>query len=42
MLDADPVRLARAFANILNNAAKYTENGGRIWLKPDARAMKSS
>ncbi len=31
-LDADPVRLAQVFSNILNNACKYTEPGGRIWL----------
>lgn len=31
-LDADPVRLAQIFANLLNNAAKYTEPGGQISL----------
>jgi PAS domain S-box-containing protein len=31
-LDADPVRLAQAFSNLLNNAARYTEAGGHIRL----------
>jgi CheY-like chemotaxis protein len=29
-LDADPVRLTQVFANLLNNACKYTPTGGRI------------
>ena len=30
VIDADPVRLAQVFANLLNNSAKYTPDGGRI------------
>jgi CheY-like chemotaxis protein/two-component sensor histidine kinase len=35
-LDADPVRLAQVFSNLLNNAAKYTEPGGRISLTAES------
>ena len=31
-IDGDPVRLAQVFANLLNNAAKYTPTGGSIKL----------
>jgi signal transduction histidine kinase len=31
-LDADRVRLAQVFSNLLNNTAKYTEAGGRVTL----------
>jgi PAS domain S-box-containing protein len=30
LLDADPVRLAQILANLLNNAAKYSDKGGLI------------
>ena len=30
IVDADPVRLSQVIANLLNIAAKYTEDGGRI------------
>lgn len=31
-IDADPVRIAQVFGNLLNNAAKYAEPGGRIHI----------
>jgi signal transduction histidine kinase len=34
-LDADPLRLTQVLANLLNNASKYTDAGGRIAI--DAR-----
>jgi PAS domain S-box-containing protein len=36
-LDADPVRLAQVFANLLTNAAKYTDRGGHIRLTAERR-----
>src|SRR5436853_6736728 len=29
---ADPTRLEQVLTNLLNNAARYTPEGGRIWL----------
>jgi PAS domain S-box-containing protein len=31
-LEGDEVRLAQVVANLLSNAAKYTDSGGHIWL----------
>jgi PAS domain S-box-containing protein len=31
-VDADLTRMAQVLTNLLNNAAKYTEEGGQIWL----------
>jgi signal transduction histidine kinase/DNA-binding response OmpR family regulator len=33
LIDADPVRLAQAFSNLLNNASKYSEKGSQIWFE---------
>jgi PAS domain S-box-containing protein len=36
VLEADVLRLSQAIANVLNNAAKYTDRGGRIALDADS------
>jgi PAS domain S-box-containing protein len=44
VLLADRVRLTQVFANLLNNAAKYTDPGGRIWVdvrREDGHAVVS-
>jgi PAS domain S-box-containing protein len=39
-LDADPIRLAQVFSNLLTNAAKYTEKGGHIWLTAERQGSE--
>jgi CheY-like chemotaxis protein len=34
-IDGDPVRLGQIVSNLLSNAARYTERGGRIWLRAE-------
>lgn len=36
-LDADLTRIAQIGTNLLNNAAKYTEAGGQIWLSAEMK-----
>lgn len=33
IVEADPDRLGQVFINLITNAAKYTHDGGRIWVK---------
>lgn len=35
MLMADPNRLAQVMSNLLNNAARYTPEGGQIWIRAE-------
>jgi CheY-like chemotaxis protein len=36
-VEADPVRLAQVFSNLLHNAAKYTPNGGSVSIEADVQ-----
>ncbi|HYV17848.1 MAG TPA: ATP-binding protein [Verrucomicrobiae bacterium] len=40
-LDADPVRLTQIFTNLLDNACKYMEPGGRVWLSAETAPARA-
>ncbi|QGM46005.1 ATP-binding protein [Methylocystis heyeri] len=40
-IEADPVRIAQVVSNLLNNAAKYTDPGGRIELGVERRGCEA-
>ena len=37
ILDADAVRLTQVLSNLLNNAVRYTDEGGHIWISAEAQ-----
>ena len=39
-VDADPVRLAQVFSNLINNAGKYTPPGGRVRLTVERKGAQ--
>jgi CheY-like chemotaxis protein/nitrogen-specific signal transduction histidine kinase len=41
-IDGDAMRLAQVVANLVNNAAKYTEERGNIWLRAEKQGAQVS
>jgi CheY-like chemotaxis protein len=41
LIEADPMRIGQVMANLLNNAAKYTPQGGQIWLSARREGVRA-
>ena len=41
-LSADPTRLAQVIGNLLNNASKFTDKGGHVWLTVEKDGTRRS
>jgi signal transduction histidine kinase/CheY-like chemotaxis protein len=41
IVEGDSVRLTQVFANLINNAAKYTDVGGHIWVEVDCESSNA-
>jgi len=41
-LNGDPIRLAQVVGNLLSNACKFTEKGGRIWLTVEREGERAA
>jgi PAS domain S-box-containing protein len=39
-VQADPVRLAQVFSNLLTNSAKYMDEGGSIWVAAERQGLE--
>ena len=40
-IEGDPIRLAQVISNLLNNASKYTDRRGHIWLEATAENQRA-
>jgi PAS domain S-box-containing protein len=41
-LEADPARMEQVMSNLISNAAKYTEPGGRIWVTVERQGSEAT